>query len=75
MKSHYNLLLSGQCESHQCSSIEVGRCTREGKLYFVTSEQLRKSHGIPWEQYSCQEALEIDQNNGFICEEITGVVD
>lgn len=70
MKSQYNLPTMGRCESHQCSSTEVGQCTRQGKLYFVTSEQLRKNHSIPWEQYSCSEALAIDTANGFICEEI-----
>lgn len=72
MKSYWNLPIAGRCESHQCSSTEVGQCTREGKLYFVTSESLRAIQGTPWEQYSCEEALKIDQSNDFICEEITG---
>lgn len=72
MQSYWKLPPAGRCESHQCSSTEVGQCTREGKLYFITSEVHTSCNTSPWEQYSCEEALEIDTNNHINCVEITG---
>lgn len=71
MKSHYNLPLEGQCDSHNCESVDIGRCNRIGKLYRLTSEVHEHINEIPWEEYSCDEAKQINYDRGFTSEEVT----
>lgn len=74
MKSFYNLDLKGRCESHQCDSVEYGQCSRIGSLYLVKGGSNGHTHldDNPWEQYSCEEALQIDIENGWSCILIDG---
>lgn len=76
MKSFYNLDLKGRCESHQCNSVESGQCTRIGSLYLIEGGSNGHTHidndCAPWEQHSCEEALQIDIGNGWDCTLIDG---
>lgn len=70
MKSKFKLDLSGRCESYSCSSTEgeYARCTNPGKLYAVYGQHIEKE--AAHEYYYCKEAVDIDEQQGWIVVEI-----
>lgn len=67
MSSKYGLPKYDRCESHSCESVESGRCDRKGELVRIfqgTTNNKRLNDGH-WEQHSCEEAVEIDREQGF----------
>lgn len=70
MKSLYGTTdLVGQCESWSC--VDHGRCKKEGKLYGVYGGPNFIYKDSAQEYYYCDEAVSIDQDKGWIVEEIT----